>query len=360
MGYRLEQIRKTLSQSGLDGILITKPENRRYVSGFTGSAGLVLISQNSAKLFTDFRYTEQATKQAVDYEVIRHGATQETNLQVMLAKTVEEEQLRKIGFESDFVTFQAYTTLKKNLPHCTLEPIELDHLRMVKDEAEIRLIQKAVDIADAAFTHILSFLKPGITEYEVALEIEHKMRQLGAEKPAFDTIVASGIRGSLPHAMPLPNKMLTYGEFVTMDFGAVYQGYSSDITRTVVLGKANTKQQELYNLVLKAQLAGVQAVSPGKVCSEVDYAARGIIEQAGYGEFFGHGLGHGVGLAIHEEPRLSPSNETMELVSGMVVTVEPGVYLPDWGGLRIEDTVLVSAEGSKVLTASSKLLIELE
>lgn len=361
MQPRIRRLRDFMANNGLGGFLVSKPENRRYFSGFTGSAGVLLITENQTKLLTDFRYMEQAAEQAGDqYDIIRYGGSPDNNMYKMVSELIAQYKPGKVGFESDFITFQVYSSLQKDVAGCLFEPAQLDGLRIVKDEEELGLIRKAVNISDQAFTHVLSVIKPGISEYDVALELEYKMRQLGAEKAAFDTIVASGLRGALPHATPLPDKLLTEGEFITMDFGAVYQGYHSDITRTVVLGCADERQKELYGLVLDAQIAGVAGVASGKVCRDVDKIARKMISDAGYGEFFGHGLGHGVGLAIHEEPRLTVSNEVMVLKENMVVTVEPGIYLPGWGGLRIEDTVVVCAEGSEILTASSKQLIEIQ
>lgn len=353
MEKRLIKLRKFMNENSLDCMLISKPENRRYFSGFSGSAGMLLISKHSNKLLTDFRYTEQAAAQATQYEIVRYS-----NIGKTLAEVIKELGVIQVGFEGDFVTYDGHQELANNLQSINLIPVQLDALRMIKDEAEIVSIKKAVEIADNAFSKILSFIKPGMSEQEVALELEYYMRKFGAEKPAFDTIMASGKRGALPHGRA-SEKIIEIGDLVTMDFGAVYKGYHSDITRTICMGKATTKQQDIYKIVLAAQLAGVQAVAPGKVGKEVDAISRNVIVNAGFGEFFGHGLGHGLGLNIHEEPRLSPANIHTVLMKNMVVTVEPGIYLPDWGGVRIEDTVLVSDEGCQILTASSKQLIEL-
>ncbi len=357
MDQRLKRLRAFIKENQLDGIIINKPENRRYFSGFTGSAGILVISDKDNRLLTDFRYVEQATQQAPLYQIIRYDAAP-NSLYEVLGTAAKSLGLHKVGFESDFVTYDSYRTLSTALPGLELMPVKLDSLRMVKDKGELTLLKQAVEIADNAFSHILSFLKPGIKEYDVAVELEYKMRQLGAEKAAFDIIVASGKRGALPHGQA-SDKKIEPGDFVTMDFGAVYHGYHSDITRTVVIGKASAKQREIYQIVLGAQLAGVRAVKAGELCCDVDAAARKVIEDAGYREYFGHGLGHGVGLAIHEDPRLSPANTTVKLADNMTVTVEPGIYLPDWGGLRIEDTVVVINDGADILTASDKQLIEL-
>ena len=344
-----------MSDHGLSSMLITKPENRRYFSGFSGSAGMLLISDKASKLLTDFRYVEQATVEAEQFEIVRYA----TSAYEKLAEITNKLDVATIGFESDFVTYDMHSTLAEYMPNINLRPVQIDALRMVKDVNEVDSIRKAVKIADQAFSHILTYIKPGISELAVARQLEYHMGKLGAEKPAFDTIVASGKRGALPHGKA-SQKIMELGDFVTMDFGAVYQGYHSDITRTICIGTATAKQREIYEIVLAAQLAGVQAVYPGKTGNAIDAVARKIIVNAGYGEYFGHGLGHSVGLAIHEEPRLSPANTQTILMENMVVTVEPGIYLPEWGGIRIEDTVLVSADGCKILTASSKHLIELE
>ncbi|WP_378955582.1 M24 family metallopeptidase [Pelosinus sp. sgz500959] len=354
MERRMKKLRRFMSEQGIQGMLITKPENRRYFSGFSGSTGTLFISDTESKLLTDFRYIEQATNEAKQYEILRYTA----NPYELVSEMTSKLGLEIIGFESDFVTYGTYTKLVESMPTLQLLPVEIDGLRMVKDMDEVALIKKAVEIADSAFLQILSFIKPGISEQAVALELEYQMRKLGAEKPAFDTIVASGKRGALPHGRA-SQKLIELGDFVTMDFGAVYQGYHSDMTRTICIGTATEKQREVYEIVLAAQLAGVKAVGPGKTGKEIDAVARKIITDAGFGDYFGHGLGHSLGLHIHEDPRLSPSNTQTVLMENMVVTVEPGIYLPEWGGIRIEDTVLVSTDGCQILTASSKHLIEI-
>jgi len=352
MMSRLERLRALMHQQQLDGVIISKPENRVYFSGFTGSSGVLLVSGAENRLITDFRYLEQAEAEAPEFIVIRHGSDQNPTLKM----EIDIMGLKRVGFEGDFYTWDAY----RRLTEVAAEPVavHLDELRIAKDAQEIALVRQAVLLADKAFTHVLSYIKPGVRENDIALELEFHMRKNGAEKIAFDIIVASGKRSALPHGRASA-KIIEVGDMITMDFGAVYQGYHSDITRTVIVGRASAKQREVYNLVLTAQLAGVAAVAPGITGREVDAAAREIITAAGYGEYFGHGLGHGVGLVIHEQPRLAPGSEII-LSPGMVVTVEPGVYLPDWGGVRIEDTVVVAAAGAEVLTASSKELFELD
>ncbi|HWQ62334.1 MAG TPA: aminopeptidase P family protein, partial [Negativicutes bacterium] len=286
-----------------------------------------------------------------DFTVVRHGS----DIYETLAAEINALGGERIGFESDHT---AWDDFRKMSEFVKLFPLHLDKLRMVKDEAELAALRVAVRLADAAFDHILAYIRPGVSEREIALELEFFMRKKGAEKAAFDIIVASGQRSALPHGLA-GDKRIAAGEFVTMDFGAVYEGYHSDITRTVVVGKASSRQREIYDLVRAAQQAGLDAITAGRPGCEVDGAARRVIGDAGYGEYFGHGLGHGVGLAIHEEPRLSPVGDVV-LAPNMTVTVEPGVYLPDWGGVRIEDTVVVTANGVQILTASSKELIQLD
>lgn len=355
MQPRLKLLRSYMAEQELDGLVISKPVNRRYFSGFAGTAGLLLITEKKAQLITDFRYIEQAGKQAKGFEIVRHGKS----IYETVNHLIGELHVKRIGFEADHVSFETYELLSKTLASAALAPIKLDQLREQKDSDEIVLIKRAVAIADTAFSHILSLIRAGMSELDVAFELESTMRKLGSERPAFATIVASGARSAMPHGIA-SDKLLEPGDFVTMDFGAVYQGYHSDMTRTVVIGRATDRQKDLYQTVLSAQLAGLTAVRASRLCREVDAAARDIIAAAGFGEYFGHGLGHCVGLAIHEEPRLSPANEFGVLAENMVVTVEPGVYLPDWGGVRIEDLVVVTADGCDILTASEKQLIEID
>ncbi len=352
---RLQRLRRHLAEAGLDAVWVGNAQNRRYLSGFSGSAGLLLITAETQQLFTDFRYHEQAATEAPLYELCLYkGAAAKA-----LAEIVCRKGIRRLGFESKHCTVAAYKELQALLPvECELIDTELEPLRFVKDEEELEAIREAVRIADAAFTHILGYLRPGLEERQVAAELEQHMRCLGSERPAFDTIVASGVRGALPHGVA-SEKKLAVGDWITMDFGAVYRGYHSDITRTVCLGPATEQQKAAYSLVLAAQKAGVAAIRPGKLGCEVDAVSRDILTKAGYGEYFGHGLGHSLGLAIHEEPRLSSLNTQQVLQENMVVTVEPGIYLPGQYGIRIEDTVRVSDAGAVVLTESDKELIEI-
>lgn len=352
---RLRHLRCFLKKNNADAVIINKEVNLHYFSGFRGDDTLLLISAEKAILVTDFRYTEQATAQAASYEITeqKHG------LWKAAADRINKEGWTNIAFEGNALLFDDYARMQKLLEKAKLsKPLSLDALREIKEEEEIYCIRKAVSISDAAFKDILTFLRPGISEIEVAARMEQTMRELGSERPAFTTIVASGQRGSLPHGIAT-EKLLVSGEFVTMDFGAVYKGYHSDITRTVCIGQADEKQKEIYSLVLSGQLLGVSLVKPGASGKVVDAAVRDLFSQKGFGKYFGHGLGHSLGLEIHESPRLSPSASDAHLVLGNLITVEPGIYIAGWGGIRIEDTVLVTAEGNEILTQSDKKLIEI-
>ncbi|MDR5695450.1 MAG: Xaa-Pro peptidase family protein [Armatimonadota bacterium] len=351
---RLERLRKLMEEQGVPAMMVMKPENRTYVSGFDGTAGIALVTETEALLLVDFRYTEQATQQAPQFQVIQTSPQPyETLVQV-----VRERQIGRIGFEADYLPYGQVQKLAEALRPVELLPIEsVDRIRWIKDQEEQARIARAVEIADSAFAHILQYLRPGVTEQEIAIELEYFMRRQGASKPAFDTIVASGPRSALPHGRA-SEKVLERGDLVTLDFGAVYRGYCSDCTRTIVLGKATEEQRKIYTIVLEAQERALEALRPGVKGKDVDGVARSCIAEKGYGEHFGHGLGHSVGLAIHETPTLSTRDENV-LEPGMVLTVEPGIYLPGWGGVRIEDLAVVTEDGCRVLTKAPKTLLEL-
>lgn len=339
-----------MAAGGIEYLLITRPENRLYLSGFTGSTGVLLIGLESADLLTDFRYLEQVKQQAPHFNLVQAD-------QSVLGVTSElfrNYKGEKLFVEEEHLTLKQYKELTDKLAGAPVEPSGglVEQLRVVKDEEEINIIRQAMRLGDLAFEHILPRIKPGVSESELALELEFFMRGQGAKGLAFDTIMASGPRSALPHGVA-SERLLQQGDLLTMDFGVLYRGYNSDMTRTVVLGSPNEKQLEIYHIVLEAQLAGIAAVKAGVKASQVDKAARKVIRDKGYGEYFGHSTGHGVGLAIHERPRLSATDDTV-LEAGMVVTVEPGIYLPDWGGVRIEDSVLVTEDGSLLLTSSPK------
>lgn len=346
----LHRIKKSFLQTGLDALVIANASNRRYLSGFTGSSGLLLLTKEADILLTDFRYIEQAKVQAADFLIVRY----DKSMYEKLGELAESYGLKKIGLEKNDTTLGAYEEYKRNLPAIEFVPMinPCEALRQVKSQQELGLLKKAIEIADKTFLHITGILRAGLKESEIGLEIEFFMRRIGAQKEAFETIVASGERSALPHGVAT-EKAINMGDLVTLDFGAVYEGYHSDITRTLVVGQPTSRQEEIYRLVLKAQETVIQEIGPGLTASAADAIAREIISEAGFGDNFGHGLGHGVGLDIHEGPRLSSWDETV-LEPGMVVTVEPGVYISGWGGVRIEDIVVVTARGCEILTKSPK------
>ena len=344
----IDQLRNLIAESNCEGFFMTSAVNRRYVTGFTGSAGVVWVSPTRQVLIVDFRYTEQAQEQTQGWEVITHDGLEEELKRVLTA-----EGVTIAAIEGDHMNISQWKKWQDALG-IRLEPVSgwVENLRLVKESWELEHIQKAADIADHAFSQILPQLHSGVKEKDIALELEFCMRKAGASGVSFDPIVASGPRGALPHARP-GERVLQHGDFVVMDFGCVYSGYCSDMTRTVVVGEPTEKHLLIYDLVLQAQQTSLAAIKPGMTGIDVDRVARDIIEESGYGQYFGHGLGHGVGLEVHEEPRLSKLGSTV-LQPGMIVTVEPGIYLPGWGGVRIEDLVVVTEEGSERLSTSFK------
>lgn len=350
---RLAKLRQKMEERGLPAILITMPENRRYISGFTGSSAYLFITDDDALLATDFRYTEQAATQAPGFEVVMHKSPATDTFKEILRRF----GVTRLGFEKDQVTYSDYETLREALTGVELIGTSglVEELRMVKDANELDKIRRAVAIGDSAFKHMLQFLRPGLTEKEVAFELEFFMRKTGADGLAFSVIAASGPNSALPHAVPT-DRVLQPGDFVKIDYGCKIDGYCSDMTRTVVLGQATEKQREVYDIVLRAQLAAVAAVRPGMTGADLDAVARQIITEAGYGDNFGHGLGHGVGLQVHEGPGAG-SRSTTVFEPGMVITIEPGIYLPGWGGVRIEDMAFITADGAEIPTASTKELL---
>lgn len=353
MDKRIRQLRGLLKELGIESLIIDGAKNRFYLSGFTGTAGRILFTPDNNYFITDFRYVEQAEKQLEGYEIIKINKDLETRLLNLLHR----EGVSKLFFEAEVVNYKQYEKYKESLTGIQLEAVTglINRLRIKKDREEISRIKKAATITDLAFTHILDFIKPGCTEREVALELEFFMKKKGAERNAFDFIVASGKRSSLPHGVA-SDKVIRDGDFVTMDFGCFYNGYCSDMTRTIVVGKPTKKQRDIYNIVLKAQQEVRKGVKAGMICKDVDAIARDIITDKGYGSRFGHGLGHGIGVEVHEEPRVSYTSDTV-LEEGMVITDEPGIYIPGWGGVRIEDDLLITEDGCEVLNDSPRELI---
>lgn len=365
--HRVERLREQLTKQALDSILVTNPENRRYLSGFTGhdsgadSAGTLLISAHDIVLITDGRYIEQAANECPGLRIVKR----EGEFASLAAKTLRELGARRVGFEASHVTVALYEDLAKALAQPAgeqgaPEPVELvstrrlvEPLRAIKDGDELAAIERAVAITDETFLHLCGYLRPGLTEREVAREIERYMVERGAEGLAFDSIVASGPNAALPHAIP-SDRVLALGEPITIDMGARYAGYCSDMTRTVCLGEPGPQGQEIYDLVLKAQEACEAGLRPGMNGKQADALTRDVIAEAGHGDHYLHSTGHGLGLEIHEDPRLSKFAEDSVLEPGMLITIEPGVYLAGWGGVRIEDTAVVTDDGIRVLTRSHK------
>jgi Xaa-Pro aminopeptidase len=356
MKNRLKRLQGTLSKENLDFLLVTVLPHVRYLSGYSGTNGIIVVSAKSSVFLTDFRYKEQAKQQVRNMKAV----TVERDLFSGLADLAGLKGKRiKLGFETKHLSCQVYRRLKSLLPDCLLVPTEgiVESLTIKKDKGEIEKIKKAVRITDRAFSEILDFIKPGVKELDVAAELEYRMKKHGSSAPSFETIVASGKRGALPHGIA-SGKRIRKGEFVTMDFGAIFEGYTADMTRTVLVGKASKKQKRLYDLVLKAQRRAVSKARAKMRACDLDKSARDVIKRAGYAKYFGHGLGHGIGLVVHDNPAVNPTNQ-LHLEPGMVITIEPGVYLPNWGGVRIEDDILITPRGCQNLTKSEKDLIEL-
>lgn len=350
---RLERLRQALAARQWDGIMFTSPEDLRYVTGFTGGEGACLVSGSDQVLFVDFRYVTQAQEEAPSFRLVRFE-----DLIQALRDEIVQQRLQTVAYEGLFLPVRRFQKMQQALPHVNWVDQEnlIEQLRAIKEPQEIAAIERAAALADLAFDHLRGFIQAGQTEQEIALELEFFLRSHGSEGVSFPSIVASGPNGALPHAQPGPRR-LQRGDLVVLDFGAVVDGYHSDMTRTVVVEEADEQAKKVYQIVLAAQQAGLEAVRPGRSGRDVDAEARQVIAAAGYGEYFGHGLGHGVGLAIHEDPpRLSARAEST-LAVNMVVTVEPGIYLPGWGGVRIEDLVVVTATGCRILSHSPKELI---
>jgi len=351
---RLSRLCQSLAEKGLDAVFISQPENRYYLSGFDGSSGYLLITPQQQILATDFRYLEQARNQAPDYEIFAIT----NDLADWFPRLTADLGLKKLGFEAGHITFALYRELTSVLKPASLKLVPLSGLvetmRAVKELEEIKLITNAAAIADSACAHAEQIIRPGISEQELAWEIEKFMREKGSQVLPFDIIVASGPNSALPHARPTP-RPINAGEPVLIDIGAKVNGYSSDLSRTLCLGKPDDVFNKVYNAVLGAQLAILAIMREGMSGEEADIIARTIIEQAGYGPAFGHGLGHGVGLSPHELPRLG-KGATEPLVSGMVFTLEPGIYLSGWGGVRIEDMVIMAKDKVNVISKARKVV----
>ena len=352
LNNRVSSARRYLEKFGVDALIFFSLPTIRYLAGFTGSDGVLVFSDDDGWFLTDSRYTVQASLETAGLGVREYRGKAEGVTSLLM-----ERKVVRAGFEAEHATVAFFRTLSASLPDVEFVPIggELDDLRLVKDDEERLILAKCAELASAAFLDILGNIRPGAVERDIAFALEFAMKRAGADEKSFDFIVASGIRGALPHGKA-GDRMLGSGELVTIDFGAVYQGYHSDETVTVAVGVPDSRQKDIYRIVKDAHDRAMEAVRPGIGLRELDGKARNYIEEKGYGKYFGHGLGHGVGLEVHEKPVVSYNSEgTVE--EGMVFTIEPGIYIPDWGGVRIEDTVLVTGDGCLPLTKVPKELM---
>jgi Xaa-Pro aminopeptidase len=347
---RLEMLRR---RTKVDAILFWSLENIRYLCGFSGSDGVLIVAGRERTFMSDSRYEEQARAEVRDATVKKYKQKIEG-----IAQLLQSLHVKRLGFESAAVPYESYQRLKEKLPRVSFVPLgrEIAGLRARKNPGELAKIRRAIQIASESFGDASSRFKPGVRERVAAEFLECRMRRRGGDKTAFDTIVASGPRAALPHG-EASDKRMGQKETVLVDFGVRFQGYHSDETKTLILGKPDAEQRRVYDTVRRAQEKAMKAIRPGVGVRRIDAAAREVIARAGYGKFFGHGTGHGVGLAVHEEPIISPRGRGVA-EEGMVFTVEPGIYIPGWGGVRLEDMVLVAARGYEVLTFLSKELRE--
>lgn len=351
---RISKLREKMQLKKIQGVFLCGDHNRNYLSGFTGNESYCLITLDKAFFITDSRFTEQAQEQVKDFQVLEYSKNK--TLPEFIGELLRKNNVKNLGFEENIVTWKAYNSYK-NYYSGEMVPLDgmVEDLRTIKDKEELEIMEKAANIADNAFQHIVKYIKYGMTEAKIALELEVFMKNQGATALSFPSIVASGVRSSLPHGEATDKKVME-GEFLTLDYGCVYKGYCSDMTRTLILGKPNSKMTEIYNIVLEAQHLAGKAFKSGISALEVDKVARDYITSKGYGQYFGHGLGHGVGREVHEAPTVGYRNAS-PLKVGMIVTNEPGIYIPGFGGVRIEDILVITKEGSRNLSKSPKEMI---
>ena len=352
MKQRCEKLMGVLNEAGVDGAIITSRTNIRYFSGFTSDEAVVLIGGGRRVLLTDFRYTIQAKEQSPDFEIVETSRAIATD---EIAAVLREMGVKRCAFEDGYLTVRAFNNYKELPVELVPKTPEIDRVRLVKNEYEVECLKKAQSIADEAFAELITVIHEGMTEKQVANELDHLLRKHGAEENSFDTIVGSGPNGALCHALPGPRK-LQRGDLVVIDFGCRYMGYCSDMTRTIAVGKPNDELKKIYGIVLKAQLAALEALKPNMSAKELDGIARGVITEAGYGPTFGHSLGHGFGLDIHEAPYASTRSNDV-LVPGSTITVEPGIYVEGLGGVRIEDDCVLTEDGYIDLAHTRKDMI---
>lgn len=353
---RTERLIKIMEEKGLESLFLNNVQNIRYVSGYTGEDSYILISPKGKWFITDYRYSEQAEKECKEFEVICRNR-QQVSLGQCVNNLLKENNINKMGFERNHINFGMAEDIKNALDGVEMTSTAdiIEEMRYVKDNEEIELTKKAAEIADKAFSKLMEVIKVGMTEAEAALELEYHMRKFGAEGVAFDTILLAGARTSMPHGIP-SDKVIEHGDFVTIDFGALYKGYRSDMTRTFVMGEASEEQVRLYNSVLESQKKGVATVKAGITGKEPDDRVKEILERDNYYEHSGKGLGHGIGLNLHEPPFLSQIC-TNQLEENCIITIEPGVYIPGFGGVRVEDTVVVTKDSCEIITHTPKELL---
>lgn len=350
---RLDTARGKLHKSKLDGILITNRANVLYLSGFSGSDGVLLLTNKRTYLITDFRYIEQAEKESPHVSIVEHKMA----LMNAVVSKVSRLKIKRLGIESKSINLDQFNELREKSGGVKLIPTKdfAEELREVKDVNEVKKITNAIKIAEKAFGKTVKLIRPGISEKDLADMLDFRMRKYGAQKSAFDTIVAAGSKSSLPHAKPNQEKVL-HGDKVLFDWGAQADFYNSDLTRVVFTAKIARQTKKLFQIVLDAQRFAIERIKSGVAAREVDRMARSYIEKRGFGKQFGHGLGHGIGLEVHESPAINRRNKK-PLKAGMVITIEPGIYIPGWGGIRIEDMVLVTEDGCRVLSHFPKQIV---
>ncbi|MBM01984.1 MAG: hypothetical protein CL762_04630 [Chloroflexi bacterium] len=347
---RISYLRDKISESDIDTLFISNKDNIRYYSGFTGTFAFLLISKEKSIIITDSRYTLRAEEESPDYEIYQLKSGDN-----WIENSTNITKTKIIGYEGDYVSVNLLNQLKKRAEKINewkdfSEKITLG--RIIKSEEELRILQETINISDSAFNTVSKKINIGMTEKDVAWEMEKEMRELGAESPSFDTIVASGINGSKPHHSPT-DKLINNNEAITIDMGAKYRGYCSDLTRTIFIGEPDEKFKKIYTTVLRAQLISMETAQPEMTGEGIDKIARDIITAEGYGEYFGHSLGHGVGIEIHENPGVGPTSKNI-IKPGMVYTIEPGIYIENWGGIRIEDMVIMTESGNNLISHALK------
>lgn len=349
---RINRLRNNIMSDYIDAVLVCSPHNKFYIGELNSSSGYIFITKNNQYIIVDFRYYEEVKSKNNLFQVIL--LSKENTIDKIINSITIKEGIKTVGFEGQEVTYDFYNKLNMLL-NCKLQSLDISKIRMIKDIDEIDKIKIACKIADSAFNHIVGFIKEGISEKIIENELVRFIKQEGGQKESFDTIVASGFRGALPHGKA-SEKIIKSGELITLDFGVKYNNYCSDITRTVALGSCSHELNYIYNIVKTAGDAAIKSAKPGITLGDLDFEARNIIEKEGYGQYFGHNLGHGLGIQVHEYPAVSPNNSEL-LEEGMIVTIEPGIYLPDVGGVRIEEDILITKQGCIKLTNSTRDLI---